>query len=289
LTNLNTTSSEWEIEEDVAQGFSGYCSGLEGLCGGSSAKPRVHTGFYNNFLATVPVIKQYIDPLLQPDQPPRKLYVVGHSLGAGIATLAACYFLFEYDWNVLPQSLVGVTAGSPRSCLSQMKELVDAELATKSGKVKLLRVVRNKDVVATVPPAFLGFHHLGRLVYISEDGAINFDSDMPEQSPENEEAMKETMGKYTARDIPLTDGQDEAYEKKVARIPKAFRDHMPDFYLTPMKHYRMNLFPVEEDVSYILCARGMGYCPLQRPYLILQYHSLTHFFYLGNHTIIGML
>jgi hypothetical protein len=38
------------------------------------------------------------------------------------------------------------------------------------------------------------------------------------------------------------------YDKWVAKIPKAFRDHMPDFYLTPMKHYRENLFPPEEEV-----------------------------------------
>ena len=258
LTNLNSTSSEWEIEVDVAQGFSGFASGLEGLCCNSAPKPRVHTGFYNNFLATVPLIKQYIDPLLKADQPARKLYVVGHSLGAGIATLAACYFLLEYDWNTLPHSLVGVTAGSPRSCLSQMKEIVDSELEKKSSNTKMLRVVRNKDVVATVPPAILGFHHLGRLVYIAEDGSIHFDSDSPEQSADVDR-VKESAAKYVPRGEGETkstadadqneDGQLSKYEKKVNRIPKAFRDHMPDFYLTPMKHYRENLFPVEKVVS----------------------------------------
>ena len=66
LTNFNTTSSQWEIEEDLAQGFSGYCSGFEGLCcnGSDGYKPRVHTGFYNNFLASLPLIKKHIEPIL---------------------------------------------------------------------------------------------------------------------------------------------------------------------------------------------------------------------------------
>jgi hypothetical protein len=44
LTNLNTTSSAWEIEEDLANGDSGFCSGFEDLCcTGDNYKPRVHT------------------------------------------------------------------------------------------------------------------------------------------------------------------------------------------------------------------------------------------------------
>ncbi len=43
------------------------------------------------------MIKEYIEPLLAPEQPPRMLYVVGHSFGAGIATMTACYFLTEFN------------------------------------------------------------------------------------------------------------------------------------------------------------------------------------------------
>ena len=189
---------------------------------------------------------------MAPDQPPRKLYVVGHSLGAGIATLAGCYFLMEYDWNNLPHSLVNITAGSPRTAQNSMKEAVNEELAKKSNNVTMMRIVRNKDVVATVPPAFLGFNHLGRLVFITNDGEIQFDAEVAE-SDTDDARIKEAVGKYQpAADDEDADGDAEKgsgekskYEKKVSKIPKAFRDHMPDFYLTPMKHYRENLFPVE--------------------------------------------
>jgi hypothetical protein len=45
MTNLGTGSSEWELDEDVAQGHSGMLSCLEGRCFVKGPKkPRVHTG-----------------------------------------------------------------------------------------------------------------------------------------------------------------------------------------------------------------------------------------------------
>mmetsp|Transcript_16633 Transcript_16633/g.25125 ORF Transcript_16633/g.25125 Transcript_16633/m.25125 type:complete len:472 (-) Transcript_16633:222-1637(-) len=267
LTNLNSTSSEWEVEEDVAHGFSGYCSSMEGLCcNGGEEKPRVHTGFYNNFLACVPLIQEHIAPLLAPDQPRRTLHVVGHSLGAGIATLAACYFLLEYDWSVLPHSLISVTAGSPRAVLKQMQEMVEERLeAMSSEKVQFLRVVRHKDVVATVPPAVLGFKHLGTLVHIAQDGTITFDSDMPDRDTDEDRVKiaaqrqlecensrvkdRSVEADNSESDEDENDADDEgssaSYHRKISKIPKAFRDHMPDFYLNPMKNIKPVCFPVE--------------------------------------------
>ena len=48
---------------------------------------------------TYPYIEEHILPLLTSDQPSRTLYVVGHSLGAGIASVAACYFLRNMKWE----------------------------------------------------------------------------------------------------------------------------------------------------------------------------------------------
>ena len=246
LTNMTTTSSAWE-HEDLAQGHSGYISCLADFncCADpSSIKPRVHTGFYNNFLVTHPYIEQYIVPLLQPDQPPRKLYVVGHSLGAGIATMAACYFLLEHDWENLPHKLVTVTAGSPRACCKSMQIRVDEELKKLRplDKAVFARVVRDKDCVPSVPPAMFGFRHVGKLVYITKDGAIlinpsldsgnfipkNTMTDVLDMNPQVEDAI-ETQE-------PEEKDADEMtkYEKRVKMVPRSFRDHMPDFYLQPL-------------------------------------------------------
>ena len=184
LTNLSTTTSAWEIDEDLAQGHSGFCSACCGLslCVSSgAAKPRVHTGFYNNLLATIPILQKYIDPLLARGQPPRTLYVVGHSLGAGIATLAACYFLLEqerYDWQHLSHKLRVVTAGGPRAATAQMQEVIESrvkELNSANGslgrnKVIFARVVRDKDMVPTVPPEIMGYRHIPeQMVFLTKE------------------------------------------------------------------------------------------------------------------------
>ena len=245
MTNLNTTSSEWELEEDLAQGFSGYFSGLAGYCcNGGKYKPRVHTGFYNNFLATTPLIKEHVDPLLGPDQPPRKFYVVGHSLGAGIATLATCYFLLEHDFANYPQKLVSVTAGSPRACQSSMREVLDAKLAVLRplDKAVCARIVRDKDVVPTVPPSIFGFKHVGRLVFITDNGDILINPKV--KSATSEKEMKSLLKKNPeiedgTREIAESRDESEATMSSTlssyARIPQeAFRDHMPQCYLEPL-------------------------------------------------------
>lgn len=231
VTNFSATTSAWELDEDVARGFSGYFSACDDrpacvtcFCGSGSAmqvfgdndddvqqdvkinkndtsstqpkiKPRVHTGFYNNFLVTVPYIRKYIDPLLQSSaSQPKTLYVTGHSLGGGIATLAGAFFLLHaqddnaalpaYDWN--RHRLRIVTAGSPRAFDANMCHVVDQRLqelvANRTdvqskpsvGGATLIRIVRDKDVVPTVPPDFLGFRHAkgSALVFLAKNDVI---------------------------------------------------------------------------------------------------------------------
>jgi len=249
LTNFSTTSSEWELDEDLAQGYSGWCSGLEGLCCANEYKPRVHTGFYNNFLATAPLLKEYIDPLLQPDQPPRKLFVVGHSLGGGIASLATCYFLLEHDWPNLPHKLISVTAGSPRSCQNSMCEIIEARIneLRPLDKAVVSRLVLDKDVVPKVPPAIFGFKHIGKLVFITEEDELlinpKLDNDHIIDQEEITElarsnaALIEEEENYNSDTCERTESDIQcisSYDKLVSKIPKPFRDHMPDFYLNPL-------------------------------------------------------
>ena len=251
MTNFSTSSSDWELDEDIAQGYSGMCSGLEGLCclGGSAHKPRVHTGFYNNFLASVPDIKQYLEPMLAQDQPPRKLFVCGHSLGAGVATLAGCYFLLEHDWAKLPHTLIVVTVGSPRACQVGMREHVQKEMNRLkeqgcSNKAVICRVVNDKDIVASLPPALFGFRHVDDLVFISDSGNIKFVGEGEETKCDGAEityAVASTPKAFTAVDDGAADedGEPTEYDRMVQRIPKTLRDHMPDFYLKPMMRMAM--------------------------------------------------
>lgn len=256
LTNINTTSSEWEIEEDLAQGYSGFMSGLEGLCcTNGEYKPRVHTGFYNNFLSAAPFIKTHIGPLLKPDQPPRKLFVVGHSLGAGIATLAACYFLLEMDWADSPHKMICVTAGSPRSCQQSMKDVIDEKMKVLRplDKAVMCRLVRDRDVVPTLPPAFFGFAHLDKLVYITDDGEILINPKVDDAQIIDENEMNDLVNDKSVtemEDSESSDDEDEnapvsKYDRMVAKIPQPFRDHMPDFYLKPV----IKMFEKEHNIE----------------------------------------
>ncbi len=247
LTNLNTTSSAWELEEDMAQGFSGLCSGFDDIyCTGGTYKPTVHTGFYNNFLAALPTIKHHVDPLLKTYERPRKLFVVGHSLGAGIATLAGCYFLTEYNWNEIPQQLVIVTAGSPRACCESMKDIIDEKRQLYSDKCRMYRIVKGNDVVTSVPPKIFGFRHLIDPIKITDEGKVlqctkqdDSEADLSELTKYQEGCEDDRAPHRNMRDDHSVGDEHNIdpnleYERLVSRIPKALRDHMPDFYLLPM-------------------------------------------------------
>jgi len=252
LTNLTTTSSEWEPEIDIPQGHSGYVSAFSNLCCSETYKPRVHTGFYNNFLVSAPLIQEHIEPLLAPDQPPRKLFVVGHSLGAGIATMAACYLLLKFNWAELPHKLVNVTAGCPRACQESMKVLIEQEMVKLRplDKAVICRIVRDRDVVPTLPPSAFGFAHLDKMVFITEEGVILINPVLADEHmiDNNEmkflikntdillpptEDIKEASIKESSSQV-IEGGNESKYDTIVAMIPRRFRDHMPDFYLKPL-------------------------------------------------------
>lgn len=246
LTNFNTTSSAWEVEEDLALGYSGFCSGFNDFCcTGGEYKPRVHTGFYNNFLAALPHIQKHIDPLLSSGCKPRKLYVVGHSLGAGIATLAGCYFMTQFQWKTLPHRLVIVTAGSPRAVCTSMKYVIDEKRRVHGDKCRMYRVVKGRDIVTRVPPKLFGFCHLIDPIQITDQGLVVLQT--KEEDPEADllELTKyrangtEPVGttdelQSTVNSDTLDSSPQSKYERLVSKIPRALRDHMPDFYLKPV-------------------------------------------------------
>mmetsp|Transcript_6025 Transcript_6025/g.16899 ORF Transcript_6025/g.16899 Transcript_6025/m.16899 type:complete len:411 (-) Transcript_6025:136-1368(-) len=250
MTNLATTSSEWELDEDVAQGHSGMLSCFEGRCFVKGPKkPRVHTGFYNNILKTIPYLQEHVDPLLAPDQPARKLYVVGHSLGAGISTMATCYFLQHHDWAKLPHKFINVSAGTPRSCKQPMADIMEAKLSELRplDKAIVCRVVMNEDVVAKVPPLAIGYTHIGKLVFLTEDGHVLVGPKRSDSHIVDEEEMQE-LCKTNPQLIALAaekekeEGEDDMrksklqteYEAMMTKIPRPIRDHCPDFYLAPL-------------------------------------------------------
>lgn len=114
-----------------------------------NGKGRVHAGF----LAALELVWRDIDNALRNVRGP--LFITGHSLGAALATLAgarrACRAVYAFG-----SPLVG-----------------DATFVAHYPKnVPVHRVINDNDAVATVPPVWFGFKHVGEGHFITEDGRL---------------------------------------------------------------------------------------------------------------------
>jgi triacylglycerol lipase len=120
-----------------------------------------HSGFYNS-------CEDVWNPLFREYQRARKkkarpLYIVGHSLGGGMATVAAAK-LVDMD---LPFSGV-YTFGQPRAAKQDT-----ARMVSKDCSGRYFRFHNNSDLVTQVPARVLSYSHVGQCLYITEDGEIH--------------------------------------------------------------------------------------------------------------------
>ena len=187
-------------------------------------------------MASLPHIKEHVEPLLGENEPPRKLFVVGHSLGGGVATVAACYFLLGFDWPNLPHKFVSVTAGAPRSCATSMKTCMDERMELIGKSAEMYRLVKDRDIVPKVPPTFLSFQHLCPPVSIDEDGTIivqeptfvDTDGDTDKEEVNNLVVAAPPVDEEGEAGEASEESEKTKYEKWIGRVPKGLRDHMPE-------------------------------------------------------------
>jgi len=98
--------------------------------------------------------------------------------------------------------------------------------------------------VVRVPPKILGFEHVGPPIVIYEGGnilLISKEDDIVDNlseifGPSQEKDLIRNIAEVADASDNTEDVSDEdaKYNRVVAKIPKAFRDHMPDFYLIPI-------------------------------------------------------
>ncbi|MBQ8375370.1 MAG: lipase family protein [Clostridia bacterium] len=106
-----------------------------------------------------------LEPILAPviaDTSVKKIVVCGYSHGAAIAAL--CHEYIWYNRPDLRENIEGYGFGSPR---------VFWGVCTKELKSRFQRftVIRNiNDLVTHLPPAFLGYRHVGKLLEIGKKG-----------------------------------------------------------------------------------------------------------------------
>lgn len=135
-------------------------------------RPTVHLGFGLSWRSVQTEVRKWLE-LHQGEFDRIALY--GHSLGGAIAHVAALELASDYDIAEV------VTFGAPRSSFLSTGELYDEfELKTEPKKTLrsvTLRVVNKLDIISKVPFSWQGYHHVGKLVYLSSDGRPYYEDD----------------------------------------------------------------------------------------------------------------
>lgn len=116
---------------------------------------------HRGFLRVWKAVEPYMEPIIA-DRSIKRAVIVGYSHGAALAV-----FCHEYLWFHRPdlrKHLQGVGFGCPRVVWGTLPKGVQA-------RWKNFTVVRNiDDLVTHLPPAAMGYRHIGRLLEIGAKG-----------------------------------------------------------------------------------------------------------------------
>ena len=154
LLAVSGTENDKDVKVDLDYGkvyFAGNT--VEEIQSNSQIKPiptdgaAVHRGFLkyvNTIVATKDGNKRLVDSLLE--DPTKKIYMVGHSLGGAVVTTAAAYLI---NIGVKPEQIQVVTFGAPAVGNAIFAEQFGA-------KINLLRIVNHGDPVPSVLKDLVG-------------------------------------------------------------------------------------------------------------------------------------
>jgi hypothetical protein len=120
---------------------------------------RVHTGFFQAYWPIRDPLFAAVVRLLK--RKPRPVYIAGHSLGGALALMATAELANHDDAYVRDSIAACYTFGCPRAGDSSFDQYV---------KVPLYRVTNGVDIVPAVPPAVLGYRHVGDNRYFGKPG-----------------------------------------------------------------------------------------------------------------------
>ena len=124
---------------------------------------KVHRGF-NYLVFGGGRFQKLIDALekTRRENPGYKVVFTGHSLGAACATIAGAYTA----WSMPDCQVSVVNYGSPRIGNAAFKEWIeDVE------NISIWRFAHQDDIITKLPPAFIGYQHVGHLIDLEQDGA----------------------------------------------------------------------------------------------------------------------
>jgi hypothetical protein len=120
---------------------------------------RVHTGFFQAYWPIRDAMFEIVKRVIKAK--PRPVYITGHSLGGALALMATAEFANDGDATVRDCVAACYTFGCPRAGDASFDNYV---------KAPLYRITNGVDLVPAVPPAFLGYRHVGDVRYFGKVG-----------------------------------------------------------------------------------------------------------------------
>jgi pimeloyl-ACP methyl ester carboxylesterase len=120
----------------------------------------VHTGFFQAYWPIRDAMFDFVTHAVRAKQ--RPVYIAGHSLGGALALMATAE-LANHDDPLIRDSIAACyTFGCPRAGDSSFDQYV---------KAPLYRITNGVDLVPAIPPAILGYRHVGDTRYFGARGA----------------------------------------------------------------------------------------------------------------------
>lgn len=212
---------------------------------------------------TIPEIrKHFIWPLLRKykgDEKvrPKKIYVVGNSLGASISQLALSFILDELFEHLKDPEfkrvdrLISVTAGCLRVGDQTFRKHVEDKINVLKplDRAVICRLVHNIDIAPHGPLNLFKFCHLSKLVYITKDGKhFIINPDLSERFTKLKEIKTIFATMKRKKKINMDNESTEektAFEKECEARMDIITNHMPYWYM-----FYMDKLKEEQDALY---------------------------------------
>ena len=115
-----------------------------------------HEGFVSEYMLFREKVIEYVSK-----HPDKEIYVVGHSLGGALTTLAS----FDIA-STLDREVNAITFGAPRVGMEEFRNAFD------SLPIKMYRFVVANDPIPRVPGMLIPYEHVGELIQIDQSGDL---------------------------------------------------------------------------------------------------------------------
>ena len=160
----------------------------------------------------------------------RRLFVVGHSLGAAIALVTVDRARQEKNLH----SAQVFVFGAPRVGRADFVATYNATFGSTT-----YRLVHGRDIVPTVPPVELGFHHVGRFLGCESGAKFNLTqlgSELGSDEPSSGDDFFNGVGGQLRNLFagPPPTSRVDALGRLTLLLAPSIGDHLPDRYFTAL-------------------------------------------------------